>query len=57
MKHKVKAFCLTGSGNQTKWEMLRLVVRYWGNMEEKANGDGPFIYSVTSKGSRRLYPK
>lgn len=48
--HSVRAFCLTGAGNRTSWEMLRLIVRHWDAIETQAQADGPFIYAVTNAG-------
>lgn len=54
LEHKVRAFCLTGSGNQRNWGMLELLVRNWPRIKERAAEPGPFIYAVTSAGIRRL---
>lgn len=56
IEHGVKAFCLTASGNQTRWGMLQLLVRHWTRIEETAQLQGPFIYGVTSNGLRKLAP-
>lgn len=56
MAHAVKAFCLTGSGNHSRWDMLRLLVRHWDRIEDTAQLPGPFIYGVSSGGLRRLAP-
>jgi hypothetical protein len=56
MQHGVKAFCLTASGNQTRWGMLQLLVRHWDRIEDTAKLPGPFIYAVNSGGVRRLAP-
>lgn len=56
MEHGVKAFCLTASGNQTRWGMLQLLVRHWDRIEDTANLPGPFIYGVNTNGVRRLAP-
>jgi hypothetical protein len=54
-RHNVRAFCLTGSGDQTSWDMLQLLVKQWPNIEAKLRDhDGPFIYSVTTQGLKRL---
>lgn len=50
LDHGVRAFCLTGAGNQTSWQMLRVLVRYWDRIEEAAAQPGPFIYAVTGNG-------
>lgn len=50
LEHGVRAFCLTGAGNQTSWQMLRLLVRHWDRIEEAATQPGPFIYAVTAGG-------
>jgi hypothetical protein len=48
--HGVRAFCLTGAGNQTSWHMLQLVVRHWDRIEAAAAQPGPFIFAVTTSG-------
>jgi hypothetical protein len=51
----VGVFCLTGAGNATKWETLRLIVARWERMEEvAATLKRPFICSVRREGVRRL---
>jgi hypothetical protein len=54
--HGVKAFCLTASGNHSRWDMLQLLVRYWDRIEDTAQLPGPFIYGVSSGGLRKLAP-
>ncbi|NOX29927.1 MAG: hypothetical protein GXP35_07765 [Actinobacteria bacterium] len=56
MAHDAKAFCLTGSGNKTRWDMLQLLVRHWDRIEDTALLPGPFIYGITSGGLRKLAP-
>lgn len=56
MDHGVKAFCLTASGNQSRWDMLQLLVRHWDRIEETATLPGPFIYGVSGSGLRKLAP-
>lgn len=46
----VKAFCLTTSGNSRSWDLLRVIVKNWDAVEERARDDGPFIYGVTMQG-------
>ena len=51
----VRAFCLTGGGNYSKWQTLELLVRRWSDIERvAAEQPGPYIYSVTQDGLRRL---
>jgi hypothetical protein len=51
----VRTFCMTGGGNYTRWETLRLLVARWDRMEQVArNLPGPYIYSVTWEGVRPL---
>ncbi|MEO8291745.1 MAG: hypothetical protein ABI635_01290 [Actinomycetota bacterium] len=51
----VRSFCMTGAGNYSKWEVLRLLARFWPDMEEVAETiPGPYIYSVTQRGVRFL---
>ena len=54
-RHHVRAFCLTGSGDQTSWEMLDLLVRQWGGIEERLRElGGPFLFAIALNGLRRL---
>jgi hypothetical protein len=47
----VRAFCLTGAGNYSKWATLDLLVRRWPEMERiAAEQPGPFLYAVTQGG-------
>ena len=51
----VRSFCATHAGNYTMWELLKLLVARWDDMEEIAmNVPGPYIYSVTKNGVRFL---
>lgn len=52
----VRTFCMTGAGNYTRWEVLRLLTARWGRIEEVASANaGPYIYSVTwAAGVREL---
>ncbi len=51
----VRTFCLTGAGNYTRWEVLRLLAARWPRIEEVASTrPGPYIYAVTWGGVRRL---
>ena len=55
VRHRLRAFCLTTSGNATRWEILTLVVRQWPAIERTAEAEpGPYIYAVTSDGLRRI---
>jgi len=52
----LRVFCLTTSGNRTSWEILGLLVRFWGDMERVAlSRPGPYIYSITQLGVRPLF--
>ena len=54
-RHKIRAFCLTGSGDQTSWEMLDLPIRQWASIEQRLRDlDGPFLFAITLNGRRRL---
>lgn len=54
-RHRIRAFCLTGSGDQTSWEMLQLLVRHWDSMQQRLlELDGPFLFGITRNGLRRL---
>jgi hypothetical protein len=50
--HGVRAFCLTGAGNQSSWQMLQLVVRHWDRIERVAAEPGPYLYALTTAGLR-----
>ena len=51
----LRSFCLTQSGNSSKWDILTLLVRHWGAIERVGNEEpGPYIYSVTQSGVRPL---
>ena len=48
VKHQVRAFCLSGAGNYSRWRIMDLLMRRWDQIETKAQNEaGPFIYSVT----------
>jgi hypothetical protein len=52
----VRTFCLTGAGNYTRWETLRLLAARWPDIEEVAGQrDGPYIEAVTWQGVRPLF--
>lgn len=51
--HEVRAFCLTTSGNSRSWDLLRVIVRHWDAIEERAAEPGPYIYGVTGVGLSR----
>lgn len=56
LKHGLHAFCLTRSGNSSKWDQLGLLVVNWKAIERIAlEVPGPYIYSVTSHGVRPLF--
>lgn len=47
----VRAFCMTTSGNATRWQVLELLATRWRRIELTANTvAGPYIYAVTSGG-------
>jgi hypothetical protein len=51
----LRTFCMTGGGNYTRWETLRLLTARWNRIEEVAlTVPGPYIYSVTWEGVRQL---
>lgn len=53
--HGLRAFCLTGAGHKSKWDVLTLLVANWPEIERIAREtSGPYIYSVTSAGVRPL---
>jgi len=50
---RVRCFCATAAGNYTQWELLKLFVAQWDNMEQIAlHVPGPYIYAVTRTGVR-----
>ncbi|HEV3095077.1 MAG TPA: hypothetical protein VGY30_11255 [Solirubrobacteraceae bacterium] len=52
----VRTFCLTGSGNYTRWDTLRLLVARWPDIERIADQRaGPYIEGVTWQGIRPLF--
>ena len=52
---QVRAFCMTDSGNATRWQVLELLVMRWRRIEQTAtNVPGPYIYAVTAGGVTRL---
>ena len=47
----VRAFCMTHSGNSTRWEILELLVSRWRRIEQVATAiPGRYIYAVTAGG-------
>lgn len=54
LAHEVKGLFLTKSGSMSRWDMLRMVVQYWGKIEPLADEKGPFAYSLTRAGLRAL---
>lgn|GEM_PF-1619029 len=54
MASGVRAFCLTGAGNYSKWDTLSLLVRRWASMEDISAGAGPYIYALTQGGAHKL---
>ena len=50
IEHGVRAVFLTKSGNMNRWEQLQLVVQHWARIEALTELDGPFAYSVTTRG-------
>lgn len=52
---ELRSFCLTQSGNSSKWDILKLLVRHWGSIERVATTEpGPYIYAVTQSGVKPL---
>ena len=52
----VRTFCMTGAGNLTRWQTLVLLAQRWEEIAQTAsNYAGPYIYSVTRAGVRRMY--
>lgn len=48
IRHQVRAFCLSGGGNYTRWQLIDLLVRRWPQIEQKGQTEaGPYVYSVT----------
>jgi hypothetical protein len=51
----VRTFCMTGGGNYTRWDTLRLLATRWERIEQIARDvPGPYIYAVTWDGVRPL---
>jgi hypothetical protein len=54
-RYHIRAFCLTGSGDQTSWVMLEQLVKEWNNIERQLTQiQGPFLFGITLNGLRRL---
>jgi len=47
-------FAITSDEQLDNWELLEVVVTQWRNLERVATEPGPYIYSVTRTGLRRL---
>src|SRR5205823_12967427 len=55
VRHGIRAFCFTHAGNYSKWRTLHLIVTRWDGIEQRARDEpGPYIYSVTYEGFKRL---
>ena len=55
LQHGLRTFCLTGSGNASKWDSLRLLAIHWPDIERIARETpSSFIYSVTREGVKPL---
>jgi hypothetical protein len=51
----LRTFCLTSSGNASKWDILSLLVVNWKAMARIAREvPGPYIHSITQGGVRPL---
>lgn len=46
----VRAVFLTKAGHLSRWDQMRLVVQHWERIEALAEEEGPFAYSLTSRG-------
>lgn len=46
----IRAIVLTGSGNMSRWDQLRLVMRFWDQIEDLTTQSGPFVRSLTARG-------
>ncbi|MEE8601512.1 hypothetical protein [Euzebya tangerina] len=58
LDHGVAAFCLTTSGNKSKWQMAQILMRHWERIEEvTAEVPRPFIYAVTQRDVRPIVPR
>jgi hypothetical protein len=55
IRHGVKAFCLTTSGNLNKWDIATVLVPQWAEMTRIGEGSGPFLYAVTRGGLREIF--
>jgi len=57
LENNVRAFCLTGAGNYSKWQILELLIRRWSDIQTAAEfQEPPYIYSVTQGGITLLAP-
>ena len=51
---RARLFAITSDEQLNNWGLLEVVVTQWRHMESAAEEPGPFIYSVTRTGLRRL---
>ncbi|HEV8682312.1 MAG TPA: hypothetical protein VGS09_06005, partial [Actinomycetota bacterium] len=51
----LRVFSLRRAGNYTRWEVVTLLARFWPGIEATAEAEaGPYVYSVTQAGLRRM---
>ncbi len=52
VENSVRAFVMTGAGNMSSFDTLRLLLHHWERMDEvvAARGAGPWMWSVTRGG-------
>jgi hypothetical protein len=48
-QHGVRGFVLTGAGSQSTWESIRVIARWWDEIQAVigSRGPGPWMYRVT----------
>jgi len=54
LAYGVRGVFLTGAGNTTSWDQLRLIVRHWEAIEALVQAPGPWAQSLTVRGLRPL---
>lgn len=52
--HGLRAVVLTKSGNAKQFECLRLLMRFWDDIEAATEADAPRMWALTSRGLREI---
>jgi len=57
-RHHLRVLVMTGAGNLSVWDQLRLLVRSWDHIEQLVEAEpGPWLFSIIKAGLRcRSYP-